>query len=180
MSYIDDGRPLSTQGLLGVLFLETRQKVFRYRLALVDFGATRVYSKEFIDGWLRLLDAAATDDRDAKCLPPTSPPRDSIQAPFAFGPGSTWAGITAEIRAQISVMLRVKLTPPPRETYSSNAPWPVYVHVYIVYILALRYEGPLHGHDLLQTRREPCQKDREPILLATLISRSWVEDTSAT
>jgi aarF domain-containing kinase len=30
----------------------------------VDFGATREYSKEFIDDWLRLLKAAADDDRD--------------------------------------------------------------------------------------------------------------------
>ena len=31
----------------------------------MDFGATREYSKAFIDSWLRLLQAAASDDRDA-------------------------------------------------------------------------------------------------------------------
>jgi aarF domain-containing kinase len=31
----------------------------------VDFGATRSYGKEFMDNWLRLLQAAASDDRDA-------------------------------------------------------------------------------------------------------------------
>lgn len=31
----------------------------------MDFGATREYSKEFIDHWLHLLQAAAADDRQA-------------------------------------------------------------------------------------------------------------------
>ena len=44
----------------------------------------------------------------------------STPQPFSFGPGSRWSEITAEIRAQIPVMLRERLTPPPRETYSLN------------------------------------------------------------
>ena len=35
------------------------------QLNLVDFGATRVYSKEFVNNWFQLLQAAVTDDRDA-------------------------------------------------------------------------------------------------------------------
>lgn len=31
----------------------------------MDFGATREYSKEFMDSWLRLLQAGAAEDRDA-------------------------------------------------------------------------------------------------------------------
>jgi aarF domain-containing kinase len=35
------------------------------QLSLVDFGATREYKKEFMDNWLRLLQAAAFEDRTA-------------------------------------------------------------------------------------------------------------------
>lgn len=49
-----------------------------------------------------------------------TPFRASAPQPFEFGQGSTWADITAEIRAQIPVMLAHRLTPPPRETYSLN------------------------------------------------------------
>jgi aarF domain-containing kinase len=49
-----------------------------------------------------------------------TPFREDTQQPFAFGPGSTWASITAEIRERIPTMLHHRLTPPPRETYSLN------------------------------------------------------------
>lgn len=35
------------------------------KVQLIDFGASRAYSKEFMDGWYRLLSAALTNDRIA-------------------------------------------------------------------------------------------------------------------
>lgn len=49
-----------------------------------------------------------------------TPFRASIPQPFAFGTGSQWTDITKQIRAQIPTMLKYRLTPPPRETYSLN------------------------------------------------------------
>lgn len=115
------------------------------QLSLVDFGATREYTKEFMDSWLRLLQAAASEDRiactewsqklgyltgeenevmlnahiDSMVLLAT-PFKPTTTQPFAFGPGTPWADITAQIRAIIPVMLKHRLTPPPRETYSLN------------------------------------------------------------
>ncbi|TFY83076.1 hypothetical protein EWM64_g938 [Hericium alpestre] len=115
------------------------------QIELVDFGATRAYSAAFIDNWLRLLQAAAASDREAcrewslklgyltgeendvmvdahvtSMALLATPFRADTPQPFAFGKGSRWAGITAEIRAQIPTMLQYRLTPPPRETYSLN------------------------------------------------------------
>lgn len=130
----------------------------------MDFGATREYSKEFMDSWLRLLQSGAAGDRDAcaewslklgyltgeendvssilsRCPLCTHDPnlsqtmlnahinsmillaapfRSSTPQPVAFGPGTAWADATAEIRALIPVMLKYRLTPPPKETYSLN------------------------------------------------------------
>ncbi|KAF8900498.1 ABC1 family-domain-containing protein [Gymnopilus junonius] len=115
------------------------------QVELVDFGATRTYSKEFMDSWLGLLQAAASGDRDA-CIDWSlklgyltgeenevllnahvnsmtllaTPFKAETPQPFSFGQGSQWADITAQIRAQIPVMLQYRLTPPPKETYSLN------------------------------------------------------------
>ncbi|KZV86495.1 ABC1-domain-containing protein [Exidia glandulosa HHB12029] len=115
-------------------------------LGLVDFGATRAYSKTFIDDWLRLLRGAIDEDEDA-CYEMskrlgylTGEENEAMRTahirsmillgtPFRTGPGepfsfartdSQWPRIAAEIRAQIPVMLQNRLVPPPRETLSLN------------------------------------------------------------
>ncbi|KAF8556784.1 ABC1-domain-containing protein [Imleria badia] len=115
------------------------------QVSLVDFGATREYTKEFMDGWLRLLQAAASKDRNAcaewslklgyltgkeneimlnahvdSVILIATPFSPSTPQPHPFGPGSRWSEITEQIRALIPVMLQHRLTPPPRETYSLN------------------------------------------------------------
>ncbi|KAG8686159.1 hypothetical protein FRC09_014306, partial [Ceratobasidium sp. 395] len=111
------------------------------QLELIDFGASREYTKEFMDNWYMLLSAAVREDREA-CVEYSLklgyltgqeneemlsahvrsltflgvPFRSSTPQPFSF----TSQTITDEIRALIPVMLRHRLTPPPQETYSLN------------------------------------------------------------
>ncbi|KAI0028951.1 ABC1 family-domain-containing protein [Vararia minispora EC-137] len=137
------------------------------QIELVDFGATRVYTKEFMDDWLRLLRSAASGDFEA-CKTASlrlgyltgeendamlnahitsmellaTPFRSDTPQPFAFGPGTRWAEITAKIREQIPVMLEHRLTPPPRETYSLNR------KLSGAFLLASRLEASVDCHAL--------------------------------
>lgn len=48
------------------VLLSTTPIIFiAYQVSLVDFGATREYTKNFMDDWLHLLQAAAAGDRSA-------------------------------------------------------------------------------------------------------------------
>lgn len=111
------------------------------KIELIDFGATREYGKEFMDDWLCMLRAAISGDRQAcvfwsekvgyltgeesnemraahvdSMIALGQPFRAQAPDPFPFA-GQT---ITAQVRAQIPLMLRERLTPPPEPTYSLN------------------------------------------------------------
>lgn len=111
------------------------------KIELIDFGATREYSKTFMDDWLCMLRAAISGDREAcihwseKVGYLTGEEKDSMRNahlesmialgepfrpdapdPYPFAHQT----ITNRVRAQIPLMLRERLTPPPEPTYSLN------------------------------------------------------------
>lgn len=107
------------------------------RIYLLDFGATRDYSNDFVDKYIRVIHAAANNDRegvltwsrhlkfltgyetkametahsDAVLILGEAFQRDE---PFDFGQQET----TRRINELVPVMLKHRLTPPPDETYS--------------------------------------------------------------
>ncbi|ORX37973.1 ABC1 family-domain-containing protein [Kockovaella imperatae] len=109
------------------------------KITLIDFGASREYTKEFMDGWFRLLDAALRGDRTAmkdesenlgyltgeeneEMLKAHLDSMALIASPFSTRGAYAFANqtITDSVRALIPVMLKYRLTPPPSETYSLN------------------------------------------------------------
>ncbi|WFD42029.1 hypothetical protein MPSI1_000666 [Malassezia psittaci] len=113
----------------------------RKSIQLIDFGATRPYTQQFMDAWIGLLRAAVEGDRDAceawsytigylngeepktmvkahidSMIALGEPFRASAPQPFPFANQT----ITDEVRKQIPIMLRERVRPPPPETYSLN------------------------------------------------------------
>lgn len=109
------------------------------KVQLIDFGATREYTQEFMDSWLRLLICAVNEDL-AGCK------EWSIKVGYLLGSESdemtnahvssmtllgspfrkhgvfdfTYQTLTEEIKSHIPLMLAQRKTPPPKETYSLN------------------------------------------------------------
>ncbi|GAA5889418.1 hypothetical protein JCM16303_005556 [Sporobolomyces ruberrimus] len=120
------------------LYNERTQKI-----ELIDFGASQEYSKEFIDKYALLLSSAVHEDREksiqysrdlgyftgeeneemisahlTSLFALALPFRRSSPSPFPFG--TLGPQITSTVRAQIPIMLKHRLSPPPEETYSLN------------------------------------------------------------
>lgn len=111
----------------------------RDRLVLLDFGASREYPEHFITLYVQLLAAASRSDRDAvkalseelgyltghesktmldahvaSVLTLAEPFLESAPEVYDFRDQT----ITERVKAQIPVMIRERLAPPPEETYS--------------------------------------------------------------
>lgn len=108
-----------------------------FQINLLDFGACRAYSKEFIDQYLLIIKGAVEKDRESvlkysqnlgflsgyesKVMQEahvtavmTLGQPFSSDKPFDFGRQET----TKEIHKLIPIMLQHRLTPPPEESYS--------------------------------------------------------------
>ncbi|KAF8322448.1 ABC1-domain-containing protein [Clavulina sp. PMI_390] len=141
---------LCLRELFGLRFMQTdpNWSNFLYnqktdKIELIDFGASRPYTKAFMDDWYMLLSAAIRGDRESckeyslklKYLTGEessemldahvqslvllgTPFSRSTSQPYSFAPSAR--SLTSQIREQIPFMLKHRLTPPPRETYSLN------------------------------------------------------------
>ncbi|WWC73448.1 uncharacterized protein I206_107418 [Kwoniella pini CBS 10737] len=108
-------------------------------IQLIDFGASREYTKEFMDGWYRLLKSCLEGDRskmkdESLSLGYLTGEENDLMieahldsmalvaSPFSYEGKYPFAKqtITDSIRSLIPVMLKHRLTPPPQETYSLN------------------------------------------------------------
>lgn len=64
-NFLWNDRTHTVRPVLSVQVLYAAKAPLLWQIELVDFGATREYTKEFIDNWLHLLQTAASDDREA-------------------------------------------------------------------------------------------------------------------
>ncbi|KAJ9142641.1 ABC1-domain-containing protein [Pleurostoma richardsiae] len=109
------------------------------KLELLDFGASREYPEEFISRYIRLLEAASRTDRDAirllsqelgyltgheskAMLDAHIASILTLAEPFLASAPEVYdfedQTITERVKAQIPVMIKERLAPPPEETYS--------------------------------------------------------------
>ncbi len=109
------------------------------KLELLDFGASREFPDRFISLYVRLLEAASRTDRDAvktlseelgyltgheskAMLDAHTTSVVTLAEPFLKSAPEVYdfrdQTITERVKAQIPVMIRERLAPPPEETYS--------------------------------------------------------------
>lgn len=107
------------------------------KLVLLDFGACREYSKEFVDKYMRIIKAAADQDKDGVIkfskdigfltgYESKEMENAHIDAVMILGEAFAYSGnfnfglqlTTKRIHGLLPVMLKHWLSPPPEETYS--------------------------------------------------------------
>ncbi|KAJ2521765.1 hypothetical protein H4217_001195 [Coemansia sp. RSA 1939] len=133
------------------------------KIALLDFGASRSFGKQFLDKYLRVLKAARDNDRDAcrhwsvelgfltglEADVMTQAHVDSVleigkpfreQGVYDFGNQD----VSSNVRSAIPVMLRHRLTPPPEETYSLHR------KLSGAFLLCIKLRARVPCHDLFK------------------------------
>jgi aarF domain-containing kinase len=135
----------------------------RGTVGLLDFGAAREYDRQFVDDYLRLVWAAANDDRatiesvsvklgfltgfeDAAMLEAHIASGLVVGEPFRCAGAFDFkaSGITARVTKYGSVFAEHRLTPPPTEVYSLHR------KLAGAFLICIRMGAKIHCRDLLE------------------------------
>ncbi|KAG0151632.1 hypothetical protein CROQUDRAFT_36686, partial [Cronartium quercuum f. sp. fusiforme G11] len=134
------------------------------QIELIDFGATREYSETFVEEYLQLLQSGVDDNREAcivwsekigyltgnesdvmrdahfRSLSALGEPFRAKAEPYRFATQT----VTDRVRAEVPLMVRERLTPPPTETYSLNR------KLSGAFLLCSRLGSQINCYELLQ------------------------------
>jgi aarF domain-containing kinase len=143
-------------------------------LNLIDFGASRQYSKDFVDGYMKIVWAAANEDKDTLLEASKDlgfltgdESSDMIEAhidsgmvvgePFRTPPGVAYdfsgSKLTQRIGKHGSTFMKDRLTPPPPEAYSLHR------KLAGAFLLCIKLNASIHARDILDMVYEKYKFD---------------------